>query len=174
MTTSIDNWQPINLASMEFPAVMLVDYVRVYQRSGQINIGCDPSDYPTAEYINTHLDSYTSTAVSCIDYMIMLIFSLFTDPNLTTWNSTWPKNGLVREHASNWSTVILTCVDSTLAAADPTPQLCIYGLVAIQKFIVSSSNIAHVSRVLLNPCRLTSFRTSVRGVSSTSSSVSAR
>ena len=30
---------------------MLVDYVRVYQRNGETNIGCDPKDYPTADYI---------------------------------------------------------------------------------------------------------------------------
>jgi hypothetical protein len=45
---------------MEFPAVMLIDYVRVYQRSGNINVGCDPADYPTAAYINAHISDYTS------------------------------------------------------------------------------------------------------------------
>jgi hypothetical protein len=57
---SAANWQTITLPSMEFPAYMLIDYVRVYQRSGQINIGCDPVDYPTANYINAHLSDYTS------------------------------------------------------------------------------------------------------------------
>ncbi|KAF7977403.1 hypothetical protein HWV62_4035 [Athelia sp. TMB] len=53
------NWQKIDLDTMEFPAEMLVDYVRVYQRKGQTNIGCDPPDYPTATYIADHLDSYS-------------------------------------------------------------------------------------------------------------------
>lgn len=35
-----------------FPAQLMVDYVRVYQRQGQEKIGCDPSDHPTAHYIN--------------------------------------------------------------------------------------------------------------------------
>lgn len=61
---------------MEFPAEMLVDYVRVYQRKGQTNIGCDPKAYPTEDYINRHYDSYTN-------------------PNLTMWNYQKPKNGLV-------------------------------------------------------------------------------
>lgn len=45
---------------MIFPAIMQIDYVRVYQRSDAINIGCDPKDYPTADYINSHLEAYSS------------------------------------------------------------------------------------------------------------------
>jgi beta-glucan synthesis-associated protein KRE6 len=45
---------------MEFPAQMLIDYVRVYQRKGQTNIGCDPKDYPTADYIARHPEAYNS------------------------------------------------------------------------------------------------------------------
>lgn len=29
-----------------------IDYIRVYQRTGQINIGCDPPGYPTTDYID--------------------------------------------------------------------------------------------------------------------------
>lgn len=61
---------------MEFPAEMLIDYVRVYQRKGQTNIGCDPKGFPTMDYINRHYDSYSN-------------------PNLTLWNYPKPKNGLV-------------------------------------------------------------------------------
>ncbi|GJE91332.1 glycoside hydrolase family 16 protein [Phanerochaete sordida] len=80
------NWQKIDLTTMEFPAVMLVDYVRVYQRKGQTNVGCDPPQYPTAEYIKNHVEAYTN-------------------PNLTFWSESkpgigegagypWPKNAL--------------------------------------------------------------------------------
>jgi len=69
------NWQNIDLTTMQFPALMEIDYVRIYQREGFTNVGCNPADYPTADYINRHLDSYTN-------------------PNLTTWNYQWPKNGL--------------------------------------------------------------------------------
>ena len=55
-----ENWQTIDLTTMIFPAVMQIDYVRVYQRKGQTNIGCDPPDYPTAKYIADHMDAYTS------------------------------------------------------------------------------------------------------------------
>lgn len=79
------NWQTIDLTTMEFPAEMLVDYVRVYQRKGQTNIGCDPKGFPTSDYINRHYDSYTN-------------------PNLTMWNYQKPKNGLV-------SLLSLSCLD---------------------------------------------------------------
>ncbi|KAF7290942.1 hypothetical protein HMN09_01272800 [Mycena chlorophos] len=64
------NWQTPDLETMVFPAEMLVDYVRVYQRDGETNIGCDPEAYPTMTYINDHME-------------------VFTDPNITTWQ--WPK-----------------------------------------------------------------------------------
>ena len=54
------DWQQIDLATMQFPAEMLVDYVRVYQRKGQTNVGCDPPGYQTAKYIQRHVDTYSS------------------------------------------------------------------------------------------------------------------
>lgn len=42
----------VDLANLPFPAHMRVDYVRVYQPKGSINIGCDPKDFPTQAYIN--------------------------------------------------------------------------------------------------------------------------
>ena len=54
------NWQTIDLTTMIFPAELRFDYVRVYQRKGSTNIGCDPAAYPTANYINAHLDAYMS------------------------------------------------------------------------------------------------------------------
>lgn len=69
------NWQTIDLSTMIFPAEMLIDYVRVYQRKGQTNVGCSPTDYPTEDYINRHMDSYMN-------------------PNLTSWNYPKPKNSL--------------------------------------------------------------------------------
>ena len=54
------NWQTISPETMAFPAEMTVDYVRVYQRKGHENVGCNPTDYPTTEYIGNHMDAYTS------------------------------------------------------------------------------------------------------------------
>ncbi|KAF8062056.1 KRE6 [Scenedesmus sp. PABB004] len=47
------------LASLEAaPAVMSVDYVRVWQRPGSVNVGCDPPGFPTAQEIACHRDEY--------------------------------------------------------------------------------------------------------------------
>ena len=46
------NFGKIDFEHLQFPAKMRIDYIRVYQRSDQINIGCDPPDFPTAAYIN--------------------------------------------------------------------------------------------------------------------------
>lgn len=56
--------QTIDVSTMTFPAEMLVDYVRVYQREDQVNVGCDPPDYPTANYINSHHAAYNSLSCS--------------------------------------------------------------------------------------------------------------
>jgi beta-glucan synthesis-associated protein KRE6 len=46
------NFGDVDLEHLEFPAIMLIDYIRVYQPKNAINIGCDPDDFPTAAYIN--------------------------------------------------------------------------------------------------------------------------
>jgi beta-glucanase (GH16 family) len=45
----------IHYDQLTFPATMLVDHVRVYQPPGAHNIGCDPEDFPTMDYINTYV-----------------------------------------------------------------------------------------------------------------------
>ncbi|KAJ7363795.1 glycoside hydrolase family 16 protein [Mycena albidolilacea] len=71
------NFGGVDTAHITFPTVLSLDYVRVYQYEDAINIGCDPPDFPTSEYINTYLEAYTN-------------------PNLTTWvndyKQTFPKN----------------------------------------------------------------------------------
>lgn len=77
--------------NLRFPSKMLIDYVRVYQPEGQTNIGCDPEDFPTADYINRHMEAYTN-------------------PNLTVWGGTqqqggyqqdWPRNRLYPNGCTN-------------------------------------------------------------------------
>jgi len=34
---------------------MSIDYIRVYQPRDAINIGCDPHDFPTQDYINVYV-----------------------------------------------------------------------------------------------------------------------
>ena len=50
-----ENFGFIDLEHLTFPTTMSVDYVRVYQPKGSINIGCDPEEYPTEAYINQYV-----------------------------------------------------------------------------------------------------------------------
>ena len=76
------NFGPIDLTHIPFPVHMRIDYIRVYQPSGAVNIGCDPEAYPTAAYIAQYAEAYTN-------------------PNLTTWvddyKQTFPKNKFLGE-----------------------------------------------------------------------------
>ncbi|KAJ2914672.1 hypothetical protein MD484_g5735, partial [Candolleomyces efflorescens] len=44
--------------SLEFPATMSIDWIRVYQPRGSISVTCDPEDHPTADYINTYVKAH--------------------------------------------------------------------------------------------------------------------
>ena len=46
------NFGFVDLEHLTFPATMRIDYIRVYQPTHSINIGCDPEDFPTEAYIN--------------------------------------------------------------------------------------------------------------------------
>lgn len=46
------NFANVDFTDLTFPAVMEVDWIRVYQPKHAINVGCDPKDFPTASYIN--------------------------------------------------------------------------------------------------------------------------
>ncbi|KAF8754308.1 Beta-glucan synthesis-associated protein (SKN1) [Rhizoctonia solani] len=70
-----ESFQKVDTANLQFPGYLKVDYVRVYQRKGEKNVGCDPKDYPTAQYINDHRDVYTNA-------------------NITKWPTAFPKNSL--------------------------------------------------------------------------------
>lgn len=72
------NWAYIDWPSIKFPVTFKIDYVRVYQPKDQVNVGCDPTDYPTYDYIQNHLNAYSNS-------------------NLTSWEAagySFPKNKL--------------------------------------------------------------------------------
>ncbi|KAF8234028.1 glycoside hydrolase family 16 protein [Tricholoma matsutake] len=75
------NFGKIDFEHLTFPTTLTIDYIRVYQDQNAINIGCDPKDFPTENYINAYLEAYSN-------------------PNLTTWTSDFkqpmPKNRLVQ------------------------------------------------------------------------------
>jgi len=60
-----NNFQTVNFAQLPFPSKLMIDYIRVYQRT-EGRMGCDPADHPTAAYIAAHANAYAN-------------------PNLTTW-----------------------------------------------------------------------------------------
>ncbi|WVQ84130.1 hypothetical protein IAT38_006277 [Cryptococcus sp. DSM 104549] len=73
-----NNFQNVDFDNLIWPNYMRIDYIRVYQRSDSISVGCDPDDYPTADYIANHAEVYANA-------------------NLTTWAAagyTFPKNSL--------------------------------------------------------------------------------
>nr|BAK07632.1 predicted protein [Hordeum vulgare subsp. vulgare] len=73
-----NGFQLVDFNNMHFPDTMLIDYVRIYQRDG-MTLGCDPEDYPTADYIERHFDIYNNPNIS-----------VFEESSYT-----WPKNSLV-------------------------------------------------------------------------------
>ena len=41
----------VDFEHLRFPSSMRVDYIRVYQDPDNLNVGCDPPDFPTEAYI---------------------------------------------------------------------------------------------------------------------------
>ena len=59
------NFGFVDLDHLTFPTTMKVDWIRVYQDPDNVNIGCDPPDFPTAAYINE--------SVSFLAYFLMFM-----------------------------------------------------------------------------------------------------
>jgi hypothetical protein len=54
----------IDTSTPLFPAEFLINCVWVYQRKDSINTGCDPKDFPTANYIASHIDAFEGQSLS--------------------------------------------------------------------------------------------------------------
>jgi beta-glucanase (GH16 family) len=61
-------WQKIDVTTMTFPSKFMIDYVRVYQRAGQQNTGCSPKDFPTEDYIKSHIEAYMNYTLPAWPY----------------------------------------------------------------------------------------------------------
>ncbi|KAK9453198.1 beta-glucan synthesis-associated [Dipodascopsis uninucleata] len=73
------SWTYIDWPTVRFPNYLRVDYVRIYQYEGSESITCDPSGYPTTDYISAHTKAYYNA-------------------NMTSWEMagyTRPKNKLM-------------------------------------------------------------------------------
>ncbi|KAI0002450.1 concanavalin A-like lectin/glucanase [Russula compacta] len=109
------NWQGIDLTTMTFPSEMLVDYVRVYQREDLVNIGCDPVDYPTAQYIQNHYEAYSNPQLK------------YWDSGPAGANYSVPKNQLVRIiHSVPVTFLKSTCMGSTMMVVCESNQCCYF------------------------------------------------
>ncbi|ODV79209.1 glycoside hydrolase family 16 protein [Suhomyces tanzawaensis NRRL Y-17324] len=62
-----NNWAYINWPSLHFPVEFRIDYVRVYQPQGKVQVGCDPQDYPTYDYIQQHLNIYENVNLTSFE-----------------------------------------------------------------------------------------------------------
>ncbi|KAK6204631.1 glucan synthase subunit [Scheffersomyces amazonensis] len=62
-----NSWAYIDWPSLIFPAIFSIDYVRVYQPEDQINVGCDPEDFPTYDYIMQHLNIYSDNNLTSFE-----------------------------------------------------------------------------------------------------------
>ncbi len=57
-----DTFAKIDAAQIakELPAVMRIDYIRIYQDEGNTLVTCDPPGYPTTDYISKHPAPYAN------------------------------------------------------------------------------------------------------------------
>lgn len=94
-----NNFGPVDLGQLTFPAHMRIDYVRVYQPTNAINIGCDPKDFPTEAYINQCVDFYLFLCPPFNDARSLRYIEAYSNPNLTTWvddyQQHWPNNSFL-------------------------------------------------------------------------------
>jgi beta-glucanase (GH16 family) len=44
-----------------FPMYLKIDYIRLYQDTSAMSIGCDPASHPTKQWIEDHIDDYTNS-----------------------------------------------------------------------------------------------------------------
>lgn len=76
-----NGFQAVDFNHLTWPNYLRIEYVRIYQKADHISLTCDPEDYPTADYIEDHIEVYSN-------------------PNITTWKEggySFPKNRLKDE-----------------------------------------------------------------------------
>lgn len=112
----------------DWPNIMLVDWVRVYQPSDEINIGCDPPDMPTAAYINKHLEAYCKFTI-CVSTLTHT--NSLANPNLTTWDQYMEKapdvakpvkNALLHQDDADCKTALHSTPDKNLIGMEETDE----------------------------------------------------
>jgi transposase len=96
-----ENFGVIDFEHLTFPTTMRVDWIRVYQRSDSINVGCDPKDFPTEAYINEFVIFHFSIELPSHIRSLHRYIDAYTNPNLTTWvddfKQPFPKNSFLKQ-----------------------------------------------------------------------------
>lgn len=52
----------VDIENLPFPSTMEIENVRVYQRPNKVNVGCNPPDYPTEQWIACHKERYMTNS----------------------------------------------------------------------------------------------------------------
>ncbi|KAG7663508.1 uncharacterized protein J8A68_002967 [[Candida] subhashii] len=54
----------LDLNKLQLPAIFEIDYIRIYQPQDSIELTCDPQDYPTHDYIESHRLAYEDSRIT--------------------------------------------------------------------------------------------------------------
>lgn len=58
-------WNPkLQADRLNLPAKFYIDYIRIYQPLDAIDMTCDPDDFPTSSYIDSHENAYLNWELS--------------------------------------------------------------------------------------------------------------
>ncbi|KAF1850443.1 glycoside hydrolase family 16 protein [Cucurbitaria berberidis CBS 394.84] len=82
-----NGWTWIDWEHLIFPAVMRVDYVRLYQKTGEEMVTCDPPGFETTKYIKRHQNAYSNQNLTVSTYRLGN-FNL-----LLMWTQRWDQTG---------------------------------------------------------------------------------
>ena len=89
----------VDPTALAFPAEFKIDYVRVYQRQGARNVGCDPSGEPMfCQFKRSTVDTGDLVADHPTKDYISRHSAAYSDATKKTWADagyTWPKNTAV-------------------------------------------------------------------------------
>jgi beta-glucanase (GH16 family) len=73
----------VDIENLPFPSYMMIDYLRVYQRPDQVNVGCNPPDYPTAQWIACNKKDFMTNPDDEILFETCESESVKSNPSLT-------------------------------------------------------------------------------------------
>ena len=100
------NFGSIDFEHLTFPNRMKVDYIRVYQDLNHVNIGCDPTDFPTAAYINRWKPPFPAWLNCLTDWQIFLpTAAIFPHTQTQIWQPGEEIMGNLSQRIPCWSLV---------------------------------------------------------------------